>query len=104
MRFPQSREEVFEYYRELKENPLPSEQITTDEYRRYFELSTFKCPRGWKPQGCNSYQCPTKKDNIWEDYYDDCTTARNARLKLKAILKGKIMIVNGIGNGWEIPV
>ena len=84
--------------------PREPETIIVDEYRVLRELASFECPRKRDPRICDGRSCPTKPDNIHDDYYDECVDARWARLRLSDIAKGKIIVHVDRGDGFEVPL
>jgi len=101
MTFPKTKEELLQRLAEEDKKPRPT--ITFDEYVSYKEKSLFRCPLGREPRDCDGKICPTRPDNIHEDYFEECINARRSRNRLNQVLNGEICVTNG-NSGWEIPV
>lgn len=99
--FPRTKEELKQRLKEEDKKPRPI--ITADEYTSYKEKSLFKCPIKRDPRDCDGKPCPSRSDNSYKDYFEECIGARHARNRLRQILNGEILISNS-NNGWEIPV
>jgi len=100
----QTREEWLARYEAWKSEPKYILKITVEEHKRYFELSKFQCPIGYDPKDCNGNPCPTRPDDIWEDYFLECIKARNARNHLLMVLDGSAVVQHDKHKGWEMPV
>jgi len=96
-----TKEELLALLEEESKHKFEPKVITSDEYTVLFETSSFKCPIGLK-RCCGGKRCPPKPDDIHEDYYEECVQAITARQTIKAILDGKIFVLNN-NHGWEMP-
>jgi hypothetical protein len=94
--------ELLAQLREELARPRSPRTITVNEYRYLQELAAFRCPIGIGPRICDGRVCPTRPQLLCDlglcslgsrcrgsytgcftDYFDECSDARHARLKLK---------------------
>lgn len=92
----ENKRELLKKLREIHEERKTRKRtkISEMEYKQILKTASFKCPIKRTLEECDGHPCPSRLNNAFDDYYNECLATLQARAVLREIREGILLVDN----------